>query len=61
MDMIFEKLGALREERSIKNLFSIICSYGDAVAAEYQEEGIIRKLSYADYEQIGRASCRERV
>jgi 8-amino-7-oxononanoate synthase/acyl carrier protein len=52
MDMIFEKLGALREERSMKNLFSIICSHGDAVAAEYQEEGVIRKLSFADYERI---------
>ena len=57
MEMIFEKLGALKEERSLKNLFSIICSHGDAVAAEYQEDGVIRKLTYADYERISTAAA----
>ncbi|NLT97516.1 MAG: long-chain fatty acid--CoA ligase, partial [Christensenellaceae bacterium] len=52
MDMVMEKIGALKEERSFKNLYSIICSHGDAVAAEYQEDGEIRKLTYADYERI---------
>lgn len=57
MEMIFEKLGALKEERSLKNLFSIICSHGDAVAAEYQDEGAIKKLTYADYERIAVAAA----
>ncbi len=57
MEMIFEKLGALKEERSMKNLFSNICSHGDAVAAEYQEEGSVRKLTYADYERISVAAA----
>ncbi|MGI5918128.1 MAG: aminotransferase class I/II-fold pyridoxal phosphate-dependent enzyme [Christensenellales bacterium] len=52
MDMVMEKIGALKEERSFKNLYSIICSHGDAVAVEYQEDGEIRKLTYADYERI---------
>lgn len=52
MNMVFEKLAALREEKSYKNLFSIICSNGDAVAAEYNEGDGIKKLTFADYEQI---------
>ena len=57
MDMVLEKLGALKEERSLRNLCSIICSHGDAVAAEYQDEGVIRKLTYADYERISVAAA----
>ncbi len=57
MDMIFEKLAALKEEQSFKNLFSIICSHGDAVAAEYNDGGGIKKLSYSDYERITMAGA----
>jgi len=57
MDMVTEKIGALKEERSFKNLYSIICSHGDAAAAEYQEDGEIRKLTYADYERISVAAA----
>jgi len=52
MDMTMRKLGELREERTFKNLFSIMCGYGDKVAAEYQENSAIKKLTYADYERI---------
>ena len=52
MDMTMKKLGELREERTFKNLFSIMCGYGDKVAAEYQENSTIKKLTYADYERI---------
>ena len=51
MNTIEQRLAALREERSLKNLFSIICSNGDAVAAEYNEGGGIEKISFAEYEQ----------
>ena len=57
MEMILEKLGALKEERSMKNLFTIICSHGDSVAAEYLDEGIVKKLTYADYERISVAAA----
>ena len=56
MQLIFEKLAELREELSFQNLFSILCAYGDAVAAEYREDGRIKKLSYADYERIAAAA-----
>ena len=52
MNMVFEKLAALREEKNFKNLFSIICSNGDAVAAEYNEGDGIKKLTFSDYERI---------
>lgn len=52
MDMIIEKLAALREERSLKNLFSLICANGDAVAAEYNDVGAIKKLTFSDFERI---------
>ena len=52
MDMIMKKLGELREERTFKNLFSIMCGYGDKIAAEYQDNSVIKKLTYADYERI---------
>ncbi len=52
MNMTMKKLGELREERTFKNLFSIMCGYGDIVAAEYQENSAIKKLTYADYERI---------
>lgn len=56
MDMILEKLAALREERTLKNLFSLMCSYGDAVAAEYNDGGI-KKLTFSDYERITTAGA----
>ena len=34
-----KKLGELKKERSFENLFQILCSYGDAVAAEYRDWG----------------------
>ncbi len=52
MDTIIEKLAALREEPSIKNLFSLICANGDAVAAEYNDGSGIKKLTFSDYERI---------
>ena len=42
MDGIMRKLEELREERTFRNLFSIMCGNGDKVAAEYQEEGVIK-------------------
>ncbi len=52
MDTIIEKIAALREEPSIKNLFSLICANGDAVAAEYNDGSGIKKLTFSDYERI---------
>lgn len=57
MEDIAKKLSELKEERSFENLFSILCSYGDAVAAEYQEDGQIKTLSYADYERMAIAGA----
>ena len=57
MDMITKKLDELKEERTFGNLFSILCSYGDAVAAEYQQDSIIEKMTYSDYERIAVAGA----
>lgn len=59
MDIILEKLAALREERTLKNLFSLICSYGDAVAAEYNDGSGIQKLTFSDYERITTAGAHQ--
>ena len=48
MKEFVKRLEELKQERTFENLFSILCSYGDAVAAEYQENGEIQTLSYAD-------------
>lgn len=52
MDIIYKKLNELKEDRSFKNLFMIMCGYAEKVAAEYQENSVIKKLTYADYERI---------
>lgn len=52
-----QKLDELREDLSFENLFSILCSHGDKTAAEYREDGQIKKLSYADYERISMAGA----
>lgn len=57
METIIRRLGELKEERTLSNLFAILCSYGDKVAAEYLEDGIIEKLTYADYERIAVAGA----
>ncbi len=57
MDGIMRKLEELREERTFRNLFSIMCGNGDKVAAEYQENGVIKKLTYADYERVAMAGA----
>lgn len=57
MDKILEKLAALREERTLKNLFSLICSQGDGVAAEYNDGSGIKKLTFSDYERITTAGA----
>ncbi len=54
---VFKKLDELRVDLTFENLFSILCSHGDNTAAEYQEEGQIKKLSYADYERISMAGA----
>lgn len=59
MSNIVKKLDELREERTFSNLFSIICSNGDAVAAEYKEDAEIRKLKYSDYERITFAGAKK--
>ena len=56
MDFV-KKLDELREDLSFENLFSILSSHGDKTAAEYQEDGQIKKLSYADYERISMAGA----
>ncbi|MDD5018326.1 MAG: aminotransferase class I/II-fold pyridoxal phosphate-dependent enzyme [Eubacteriales bacterium] len=57
MEIILKKLDELREELTFQNLFSILCSYGDAVAAEYQEDSVIKKLTYSDYERMAMAGA----
>jgi Long-chain acyl-CoA synthetases (AMP-forming) len=52
MDIIIKKLDELKEDKSFKNLFSIMCGSADKVAAEYQENSVIKKLTYTDYERI---------
>ncbi len=52
MNMVTRKLAALREEKSFKNLFSLICSNADAVAAEYDDGDGIKKISFTDYENM---------
>ena len=59
MSSIVKKLGELKEERTFCNLFSIICSNGDAIAAEYKEDEDIRKLKYSDYERITFAGAKK--
>jgi long-subunit acyl-CoA synthetase (AMP-forming) len=59
MDGIFKKLGELREERTFSNLFSILCSNGEAVAAEFKEDSEIKKLTYSDYERITFAGAKK--
>ena len=54
---VFKKLDELRVDLTFENLFSILCSHGDNVAAEYQEDGQIKTLSYADYERISMAGA----
>ncbi|MBT3320021.1 MAG: AMP-binding protein [Clostridia bacterium] len=51
------KLDELRANLTLGNLFSILCSYGDTVAAEYQTDGKIEKLTYADYKRISVAGA----
>ncbi|MGI5848916.1 MAG: aminotransferase class I/II-fold pyridoxal phosphate-dependent enzyme [Christensenellales bacterium] len=58
MKSFVKKLDELREERTFRNLFSILCSYGGSVAAEYQEDSVINKLTYADYERIAVAGAK---
>ncbi|MGE5494557.1 MAG: aminotransferase class I/II-fold pyridoxal phosphate-dependent enzyme [Burkholderiales bacterium] len=59
MSDIAKKLDELKEERTFGNLFSIICSNGDAVAAEYKEDGEIRRIKYSDYERITFAGAKK--
>lgn len=59
MEKIAVWLNELREERTFENLFSILCGHGDAVAAEYQEDGSIKKFTYADYERITVAGAKK--
>ena len=54
---VFKKLDELRGDLTFENLFSILCSHGDNTAAEYQEDGQIKTLSYADYERISMAGA----
>ena len=54
---VFKKLDELRVDLTFENLFSILCSHGDNTAAEYQEDGQIKTLSYADYERISMAGA----
>ncbi len=54
-----KKLSELREECTLRNLFCIICSNGDNVAAEYKEDSEIRKLTYSDYERITFAGAKK--
>ncbi len=57
MDIIFKKLEELKEDRTFKALFSIMCGYGERTATEYQENSVIKKLSYSDYERISMAGA----
>ena len=52
MDNISIKIGELKEELSFRNLFSLMTGNGESVAAEYQDNSGIKKLTYADYERI---------
>ncbi len=52
MKKTLETLNKLKSELTFKNLFSIICSYGDLIAAEYKEDEVIKKLTFADYKRI---------
>ena len=57
MGTIINKLGELKEDLTLGNLFAILCSYGDSVAAEYIENETIKKLTYSDYERIAVAGA----
>lgn len=59
MNGIVRKLDELREEYTLRNLFSIICGNGDATAAEYSDESGIQKLTYSDYERIAFAGAKK--
>ncbi len=59
MDKIMEKIAALREEKTMKNLFTQICANGDAIAAEYNEGSGIKKLTFSDYERITTAGAKK--
>lgn len=39
----------LKNEYSLKNLFNIITANRDAAAAEYFEDGVIKKITYSEY------------
>ena len=59
MDMIQRKVEALRKRRDFKNLFEIMCSNGQAVAAEYKQDDAIKTLTYSDYERIALAGAEQ--
>ena len=42
----------LRANKSLKNLYEIICHYGDTEAAVWLEDGESKSLSYADYARM---------
>lgn len=58
MDSIVRKLNELRQEKTFANLFSIICSNGNLISAEYKEDSGIKKLTYSDYERITYAGAK---
>ena len=57
METIIKKLFELKEDRTLTNLFSILCDYGENVAAEYIEDDAIKTLTYSDYERIAVAGA----
>ena len=51
MSDVLARSARLRENMTLENLFHIICSSGDQVAARYLEGDEERQITYAEYEQ----------
>lgn len=51
MSRVLDRSAKLRENMSLENLFNIVCSSGDKVAARYLEGDEERQITYADYEK----------
>ena len=49
MSEILERSARLREKMTLENLFKIICSSGDKVAARYLEGDEEKTITYAEY------------
>ena len=51
MSDVLARSARLRENMTLENLFHIICSSGERVAARYLEGDEERQITYAEYEQ----------